>query len=429
MTGDKAAAKVFDKSPDSINTDTSANPLNREARELTFGKMATGDHILQSHAKKAGDNPVELSTTFTQFRDKHQEALRPHYKNVDKALESFFARKDLPDGDKIKILGDLNDIIEGNGLENKHMDDPERRKLAVAGLIDNLGYPHWIDQGAHDTCAFVSNEERIYAGQGGDDTDTVKNIVGKLKEIVLKGTAKAFVSYEDKTYSKALKADDFVPDLEAKADQGKNDHRNYASQLWQLGMIRNVHLARSVFRDGERAPIFSGWHQGDTGSRLQEIAQHLEQKPVDISVRPDSVFNSLYTGSKPYGKIVGHSMSLYRQRDGDGNGVFNAEGKPLYFLSNQAGKNLDIKDLTLDDLSLNFDRWKRDSSLPSIFKSGPVTESLIPRYEATKERWRMMQARKRQGVGKLEQKARREDDYNVQLSIDDLPLEPPPNPK
>lgn len=333
-----------------------------DTSEALSGMPETNQLSIEAHREAYSENSTEaVKNEFQRSKadfEKHVlNELAPYHSQINKLFADFTSRKDLPPGGKIEIIDSLTKIVKGEGLEESTgILDPAKRQMLAAGIIDNLGDPHGIDQGAFPTCTTASEEEQHYTAQGGDNPEATTYIVGALKALALQGRLKGSLPYAKDRYTQ-LSAAELEPDWEARRDQGTDDYRNYASQLYHTVARKGTAHSAITQRFASVGP-----YDSSPSEKTQKLQEHLEHRSsVTITISTNSKFNQVIAGSTPFPKSVGHAANIYRQKNDAGQPEF-ANGEPLYFLSDQRGRNLDKKNLTRFDLQKIFEVYPFDQS-------------------------------------------------------------------
>lgn len=354
---------------------------HNETTDGLSGKHETDSLSIAARKAAYSENRPEAEKSSFQkskadFEKDMLRELTPYHAHINKLFADFSSRRDLPNSGKIEIIDSLTKIVTGEGLDQKKgIVDPAKRRMLAAGIIDNLGDPHGIDQGAFPTCTTASQEEQHYTAQGGDNPDATTYIVGALKDLALQGKLKGSLAYSEDRYTQ-LSAAEFEPDWEARRDQGTDNYRNYASQLYHTVARKGTAHSALIQRFANVGP-----YDSSPSEKAQKLQEHLkERSSVTITISTNSRFNQVIAGSEPFQKAVGHAANIYRQKNDAGQPEF-ANGEPLYFLSDQRGRDLDKKNLTRFDLQKIFEVYPFDQS----FKR-PIPDAL-PGEEARHDRY------------------------------------------
>lgn len=333
--------------------------------------------VLAESARSLAYEPSSVEsakTTFNENKNEFQKNVLPeladYHSSVDKLFDKFARRGDLPADSKIHIIDSLTKMVQGKGLESTGISDPAKRRMLAAGIIDNLGDPHGIDQGSFPTCTTAAAEEQHYTAQGGDNPASTVYIVEALADIALSGRLKENHPFRESEKYTNLDQSELEPDWEARRDQGTNDYRNYASQIYHT-VERKDSLSHTELenRFAVTSPELSA------SERVSQLQKHLEEhSSVTVGADPISRFNQVMAGSEPFYKSVGHAVNIYRQKNDFGLPAY-ASGEPLYFLSDQRGRELDRKNLTRVDLQKIFEQYPADVARSAGAK-GSIPEAL-----------------------------------------------------
>ena len=299
----------------------------------------------------SGSDSKRTTEAQVAFQQSVTSDLSPYHENVEKLFDKFAKRTDLPTDSKTHIIDSLSKILKGEGLQPTGITAPEDRKMLVAGIVDNLGDPHGIDQGSFPTCTTAAAEEQHYTAQGGDNPGATVYIVDALADIALTGRLKAHHPFIQSDKITELTQAELRPDWEAKRDQGTNDYRNFASQLYHTAARKGVQHSELKEQFAAISPDLS------VPERVRLLQEHLERRSsITIGVNPISRFNQVMAGSEPFYKAMGHAVNIYRQKDEHGQAAF-ANGEPLYFLSDQRGRELEKANLTKADLQKIYEEY------------------------------------------------------------------------
>lgn len=343
-----------------------ARPEENESEEKTPDERLVAwvqnEYLAKSGAAK------DLAAAAAAFSGSYGESLRAQHSGFDGVFAGFLNRKDLQLEHKTNILAALTRTIDGAGLNSSGIAERKTREKLVAGIIDNLGDVHGIDQGSFPTCTTAAREEQHYSAQGGGNPFATVYIANALAELALTGQLREIDSGFGSGGIIRLSQDELKPDWEARHDQGKDDYRNFASQIFHTvarkdHSVRHSALIVDYLNDFDETPE----------RRAQNLADLLEkQSATTIDLGPDSKFNQVLAGSSPFYKNLGHVVSIYRQKDADGKAEFK-DGKALYFVSDQRGKALDMKNLTQEQLAKIFEKYEQPLEKLAELKPSPLS--------------------------------------------------------
>jgi hypothetical protein len=207
--------------------------------------------------------PIELSRQ-AQARERLNEALQQMPPELRRSAQADMQRIESPDrvpplrSEQIAELYQTTErLLRGNGNpgatagedsgENSGL-NLEQRQLLAAGILDNAGSPHNIDQGRFSTCNVATIEERLYSL----NPEQAARIVAQV------GLTGAYRAPDG--FTATLPHGSITPDDEAAvppASDRADGLRNYASQIMAMALINDHWQRRNPALRFERGPLES----------------------------------------------------------------------------------------------------------------------------------------------------------------------------